>query len=165
MIILGIDPGTATTGYGVVRNRKSELRVLDYGCIFTDPKLDMPSRLSLIARNLRKIIKEYKPQVMAVENLFFFRNAKTAILVGQALGVVLFVGKSEKLEIFEFTPLQVKQAVVGYGRADKNQVQQMVKTILKMESIPKPDDAADALAVAICCSSIMKFEARVKNRK
>jgi len=163
MIILGIDPGTAITGYGVIENNKGKLKAIDHGCILTDKKLKMPERLDLLGEELKKIIKKYKPQAMAVEELFFFKNAKTVITVGQARGVVLFVGKNTGLDIHEYTPLQVKQAVVGYGRADKKQVQQMVKAILGLNEIPKPDDAADALAVAICCESSMKFESKIKN--
>ena len=169
MIILGIDPGTATTGYGVIENNKGKLKVVDYGCILTDKKLKMPERLDFLGEELKKIIKKYKPQAMAVEELFFFKNAKTIITVGQARGVILFIGenigKKTGLDIFEYTPLQVKQAVVGYGRADKNQVQQMVKSILGLNEIPKPDDAADALAVAICCESSLKFERKIMNHE
>ena len=173
MIILGIDPGTATTGYGVIENNQGKLKAVKYGCILTDKKLKMPERLDLLGEELKKIIKKYKPQAMAVEELFFFKNAKTIITVGQARGVILFIGKnvgkniSKKAEfdIYEYTPLQVKQAVVGYGRADKRQVQQMVKAILGLDSIPKPDDAADALAVAICCGSSIKFELKIKNQE
>ena len=168
MIILGIDPGTAITGYGVIENKQGKLKAVDYGCILTDKKLKMSERLDFLGEELKKIIKKYKPQAMAVEELFFFKNAKTIITVGQARGVILFVGKNigkkTGLDIYEYTPLQVKQAVVGYGRADKNQVQQMVKSILGLNEVPKPDDAADALAVAICCASSMKFEEKV-NRK
>jgi len=168
MIILGIDPGTATTGYGVVENNKGKLRAVDYGCILTDKKLKMPERLDFLAGELKKIIKKYQPQAMAVEELFFFKNTKTIITVGQARGVILFIGKNigkkTRLDIYEYTPLQVKQAVVGYGRADKKQVQSMVKAILGLKSIPKPDDAADALAVAICCDSSVKFEGKVKGK-
>ena len=168
MIILGIDPGTAITGYGVIENNEGKLKVIDYGCIFTDKKLKMPERLDLLGEELKKIIKKYKPQAMAVEELFFFKNAKTIITVGQARGVILFVGKNigkkTGLDIFEYTPLQVKQAVVGYGRADKKQVQSMVKAILGLNEIPKPDDAADALAIAICCDSSMKFERKVNSK-
>jgi len=168
MIILGIDPGTATTGYGVIESNKGKLKVVDYGCILTDKKSKMPERLDFLGEELKKIIKKYKPQAMAVEELFFFKNAKTIITVGQARGVILFVGKNigkkTGLDIFEYTPLQVKQAVVGYGRADKKQVQSMVKAILSLNEVPKPDDAADALAVAICCESSLKFERKV-NRK
>ena len=165
MIILGIDPGTATTGYGVIENNQGKLKVVDYGCILTDKKLEMPERLDLIASNLKNIIKKHKPQIMSVEELFFFKNAKTIITVGQARGVILFVGKNQGLKVCEYTPLQVKQAVVGYGRADKNQVQQMVKSILGLNEVPKPDDAADALAVAICCASSIKFESRIMNNE
>ena len=164
MIILGIDPGTAITGYGVIENNQGKLKAIDYGCILTDKKLKMPERLNLLGEELKKIIKKYKPQAMAVEELFFFKNAKTVITVGQARGVVLFVGKNTGLDIHEYTPLQVKQAVVGYGRADKKQVQQMVKAILALNEIPKPDDAADALAVAICCASSIKFEEKVNSK-
>jgi crossover junction endodeoxyribonuclease RuvC len=164
MIILGVDPGTATTGYGVIKSNKDKPEIIDYGCIFTDKELNMSDRLNLIAKEFKKIIKKHKPQAMAVEDIFFFKNAKTVITVGQSRGVILFVGKDSGLDIFEYTPLQVKQAVVGYGRADKKQVQSMVKAILGLKSIPEPDDAADALAVAICCASSMKFTASV-NRK
>ncbi|MDF1498150.1 MAG: crossover junction endodeoxyribonuclease RuvC [Patescibacteria group bacterium] len=164
MIILGIDPGTATTGYGVLKSQKNKLEVLDVGCIKTNKNLAIPERLDLIAKELKKIIKKYKPQIMAVEELFFFKNAKTVITVGQARGVILFVGKNQGLEIHEYTPLQVKQAVVGYGRAEKKQVQQMVKAIFGLNEVPKPDDAADALAVALCCESSMKFEKAVNKK-
>lgn len=163
MIILGIDPGTATTGYGVIENKGGKLIILDFGCICTDAKLDMPERLDLIAKKLKKIIKKHNPRIMAVEELFFFKNNKTIITVGQARGVILFIGKNQGLKVCEYTPLQVKQAVVGYGRADKNQIQQMVKAILNLKSTPKPDDAADALAVAICCANSIKFEEKVDN--
>ena len=168
MIILGIDPGTATTGYGVIENNQGKLKAIDYGCILTDKKLKMPERLDFLGEELKKIIKKYKPQAMAVEELFFFKNAKTIITVGQARGVILFIGKNigkkTGLDIFEYTPLQVKQAVVGYGRADKKQVQEMVKAILGLNEVPKPDDAADALAVAICCESSLKFEEKVNGK-
>ncbi len=161
MIILGIDPGTAVTGFGVIESNNSKLKVVDYGCIYTDAKLAMPERLDLIAKELKKIIKKHKPQIMAVEELFFFKNNKTIITVGQARGVILFIGKNSGLKVCEYTPLQVKQAVVGYGRAEKKQIQQMVKAILGLESAPKPDDAADALAVAICCANSIKFEEKI----
>ena len=168
MIILGIDPGTAITGYGVIENNQGKVKTIDYGCILTDKKLKMPERLDFLGEELGKIMKKYKPQAMAVEELFFFKNAKTIITVGQARGVILFVGKNigkkTGLDIYEYTPLQVKQAVVGYGRADKNQVQQMVKAIFGLNEVPKPDDAADALAVAICCASSMKFEEKVNSK-
>ncbi|MCK5332583.1 crossover junction endodeoxyribonuclease RuvC [Candidatus Parcubacteria bacterium] len=164
MIILGIDPGTATTGFGVLKSQNNKLEVLDVGCILTDKNLDMPERLDLIAKELKSIIKKHKPQVMAVEELFYFKNKKTVITVAQARGVVLFIGKNQGLEICEYTPLQVKQAVVGYGRAEKKQVQHMIKSILGLKEIPKPDDAADALAVAVCCESSVKFERKINKR-
>jgi len=173
MIILGIDPGTATTGYGVIENNQGNLKAIKYGCILTDKKLKMPERLDFLGEELKKIIKKYQPQAMAIEELFFFKNAKTIITVGQARGVILFIGtnagknisKKTGLDIYEYTPLQVKQAVVGYGRADKKQVQNMVKAILDLDEIPKPDDAADALAVAICCDSSIKFERKVNGNR
>ncbi len=166
MIILGIDPGTAITGYGVVESDKGKLKTVDYGCILTDKKMAMPERLDFLGEELKKIIKKYRPKIMAVEELFFFKNAKTIITVGQARGVILFIGKNigkkTGMDIFEFTPLQVKQAVVGYGRADKRQVQAMVKAILNLKETPKPDDAADALAIAICAASTAKFKSAIK---
>lgn len=165
MIILGIDPGTATTGFGVLESSGGKISAIDHGCILTDSKLEMPERLNLIGEQLKKIITKYKPHAIAVEELFFFKNAKTAISVGEARGVVLYIGKSMELEVFEYTPLQVKQAVVGYGRAEKKQVQNMVKMILGLNVIPKPDDAADALAVAICCANSMKLEGKINKSR
>ena len=163
MIILGIDPGTATTGYGIIDYQKSEFKVLDYGCILTKKGIDLADRLCLIVGELEKIIKKFHPKIMAVEEIFYFKNAKTVISVSQARGAILLTGKKNRLTIFEFTPLQVKQAVVGYGRADKKQVQAMVKAILNLKEIPHPDDAADALAIAICAASNLKFKLRVEN--
>lgn len=160
MIILGIDPGTAITGYGVLENSGGKLRMVENGCVLTDKELDMPSRLDILGQELKGLIARFSPEVMAIEELFFFKNKKTVISVGQARGVAVFVGQNAGLEIHEYTPLQVKQAVTGYGRADKKQVQMMVKNILKLKEIPKPDDAADALAVAICCASSINFERR-----
>lgn len=164
MVILGIDPGTATTGFGILESAGNKLSVIDYGCIYTDSKLEMPERLDIIGENIKKIISKYKPHAVAVEELFFFKNAKTVISVGQARGVVLYIGKNMKLDVFEYTPLQVKQAVVGYGRAEKKQMQNMVKMVLGLKFIPKPDDAADALAVAICCANSMKYSEKIKNQ-
>ena len=161
MIILGVDPGTAITGYGIIKikNQKSkiknngkDLELIDYGCIITKPNIDTSGRLLDLFKRLKRIIKKYKPDMMAVEDIFFFKNLKTAIKVSQARGVILLIGEQAKLSIFEYTPLQVKQSVVGYGRAEKRQVQKMVKILLKLKDIPKSDDAADALAIAICCA-------------
>lgn len=151
-----MDPGTATTGYGIIKKDKDKLICLEFGCILTRKQEDSEKRLEKIFDELVKIIKKWKPDTVAVENLFFFKNEKTAFSVGQARGVILLAATKEKLPIFEPTPLEVKQAVSGYGKADKNQVQQMVKLLLCLKEIPKPDDAADALAVAITCANTIK---------
>ena len=153
MIILGIDPGTATTGYGVIEKTKNEIKCVDYGCILTSKEFSDAERLKDINQQLNKVINEYKPDAMSIENVYFFKNLKTAMPVSQAKGVILFTAAKKKLPIYEFTPLQIKMAMVGYGRAEKKQVQQMVKLLLNIKELPRPDDAADALAVAICCSN------------
>lgn len=156
MIILGIDPGTAMTGWGVIEaqdkipGRGNRMRVVDYGCIKTDSKTDFSKRLEIIYQELNKIIKKYNPDIAAIEEIFFAKNVKTALKVGHARGVVILSAVNAGLEVAEYTPLEVKQALVGYGRAEKQQVQKMVKVLLCLKDIPKPDDAADALAVAIC---------------
>jgi len=152
MIILGIDPGTATTGYGVIKKSSDKLKAVDYGCIKTEAKLPTAQRLKEIDQQLAKIIKKYKPRKIAVEDIFFFKNLKTAVVVSQARGIALARAARMKVPVIEHTPLEVKQAVTSYGRADKRQVQEMVKLLLNLKEIPKPDDAADALAVAICCA-------------
>lgn len=149
-IILGIDPGIADTGYGVVKEEKGKLFSICYGSIKTSPQDDLITRLLALHKELDKIIKKYKPNLAAVEQLFFNKNVRTALIVGQARGVVLLTLKQNDLPIREFTPSQVKQAVSAYGKADKKQVQKMVKLILNLEELPYPDDAADALAAAIC---------------
>jgi len=151
MIILGIDPGLAITGYGVI-NETQKIELIDYGCIYTNLKFSTSERLKKIHQELKKIIKKYKPDKIAVEELFFAKNAKTALKVGEARGIILLTIKQNKIPLFEFTPLQVKQAVTSYGRASKQQIQQMIKAILNLKEIPKPDDAADALAIAITCA-------------
>lgn len=150
IIILGLDPGTATTGWGVIKEIRKEPKLEAFGCIETCKTKCIVDRLREIARDLEDIIKTYRPDEIAIEDLFFFKNLKTAIKVAQARGVLLLISGNSRVPVLEYTPLQVKQAVTGYGRADKGQVQYMVKEILKLKSIPKPDDAADALAVAIC---------------
>lgn len=151
MLVIGIDPGTATTGYGLVRdNQEGGLEVVDYGVILTQAGLPAEQRLLTLYQNLTKIILLHRPESGAVEKPFFQRNVTTAIGVGQARGVILLALAQAGLKIGEYTPLEVKQAVVGYGAADKNQVQQMVKALLGLKDIPRPDDAADALAIAIC---------------
>ncbi len=151
MIVLGVDPGTATTGYGVVReNTDGSLTALAYGVVLTPPSDTMPQRLLTLYQQLGGIVLLHHPTSGAVEKLFFQRNVTTAISVGQARGVALLTLAEAHLEVSEYTPMQVKQAVAGYGGADKRQVQEMVRAILALEELPKPDDAADALAVAIC---------------
>jgi len=149
MLVLGIDPGTAITGFGLVKKDRREL-LIDYGTITTPAGMDMPSRLCKINRELTAIINKYQPDAAAVEELFYHKNSKTVITVAQARGVALMTLAAGGLPIAEYTPLQVKQAVVGYGNAEKKQVQLMVQKILNMEELPRPDDAADALAIAIC---------------
>ncbi|SKC70205.1 crossover junction endodeoxyribonuclease RuvC [Maledivibacter halophilus] len=149
MIILGIDPGIAILGYGIIEYNGNSFKTLDYGAILTDSKQATPDRLKKIYSELERILDTYKPDAVAIEELFFNKNVKTAIAVGQARGVAILAAANKNVDIFEYTPLQVKQGVVGYGRAEKKQVQLMVKTFLNLKDIPKPDDVADALAVAI----------------
>ena len=149
MLILGIDPGTATTGYGLIEVQGSKLKVGACGCILTPAKQNQAKRLAHIFSELEKIIKKEKPDVVAIEKLFFINNIKTAMAVGEARGVCLLAAEKNRVPIFEYTPLQVKQSLTGYGKAEKKQIQMMVKIILKLKEIPKPDDMADALAIAI----------------
>lgn len=150
MRILGIDPGYAILGYGVIDVVGNRFKVVDYGAITTDTSMEMPERLKYIYHSLMEIIAETQPDEAAIEELFFNTNSKTAIKVGQARGVAVLACANSGLTIDEYTPLQIKQALTGYGRADKKQVQMMVKTILNLKEVPKPDDTADAVAAAIC---------------
>ncbi|MFN8673207.1 MAG: crossover junction endodeoxyribonuclease RuvC [Candidatus Sericytochromatia bacterium] len=151
MLVLGIDPGTATVGYGLLEIEGNDIKsILNYGIIQTPSKIPMQKRLKMIFDDMNELIETFKPDIMAIEELFFFKNSKTVITVSQARGVILLSATINNLEIYEYTPLQVKIALTGYGRADKNEVQNSVKDILNLEKIPKPDDAADALAIAIC---------------
>lgn len=162
MIILGIDPGTATTGYGVIKIKPQKSRLanttritwtveyLDDGIIVTDARQPVEQRLKKLHLGMSRIIKEYQPDVLVVEKLFFYKNLKTALPVSEARGIILLAAAQNKIEIKQYTPLEIKMTICGYGRADKKQVQRMVKEILKLKEIPKPDDAADALAVAAC---------------
>ena len=163
MIILGIDPGLAKVGYGAVKKSKKRIKCLGYGCIKTSPDNALQYRLNQIFNELNGLIKKYNPDVLVVEKLFFFKNAKTLIPVSEARGVLLLAAAKKKIPIYEFTPLQVKAAITGYGRAEKKQVQKMVKMLLDLEKIPQPDDAADALGLAICYTYLPKPPKITKN--
>ena len=158
-LALGIDPGTATTGYGLVRLMPDgELVAVDYGVILTPKEATPSARLEMLYDDLNKILKKHKPESAAVEKLFFSRNVTTGIAVGQARGVVLLALQKAGMEIYEYSPNEVKQAVAGYGFAEKRQMQEMVRTLLQLEKIPKPDDAADALAVAITHLNTARYD-------
>lgn len=157
MIILGIDPGFAITGYGIVEYIGNKYSVIDYGAITTPAGKPLSERLLTLYNSLEEIIEKYKPDAISVEELFINKNIKTALSVGHGRGVVILAAAKSGRKVFEYTPLQVKQSVVGYGRADKNQVQQMVKIILNLPKIPKPDDVSDALAIAICHGNSYKM--------
>jgi len=163
MIILGLDPGTAVTGYGIIKkpnNRNEKPKVVDFGCILTEQTLPAGQRLNKIHKELEKLIKKHKPDIISVESLFFFKNLKTVMPVSQAKGVILLAAAQKNIPVYEFTPLQVKMTIVGYGRAEKKQVQEMTKTLLDLSGFDlkknhrKKDDAADALGIAICASLI-----------
>lgn len=178
MRILGIDPGYAILGYGIVDMKGNHFSVCGYGAVTTEASMEMPDRLKHLYTQIMDIIQEYEPDVVSIEELFFNTNSKTAILVGQARGVAILACANSGLEIREYTPLQIKQGLVGYGRAEKKQIQIMVKTILNLNEVPKPDDTADALAAAIChghCAGhinkmekyekLMKSECNVSGRR
>ncbi len=152
-IILGIDPGIADTGYGIIKITNGNLINLAFGSIKTSKDDSLPNRILSLDKEIQKIIETYSPDIVSIEKLFFCNNSKTAFIVGQARGVILLAAARNNLPIREYTPLQVKVAVCGYGKAGKGQIQQSVKIILKMKEIAKPDDAADALAVAICSAT------------
>jgi crossover junction endodeoxyribonuclease RuvC len=150
MRIIGIDPGYAILGYGVVDMKSGKFSLVECGVVITEAGQSMPYRLKLLYGNLMEIINEHKPEAASIEELFFNSNAKTAIKVGEARGAAILACANSGLEIYEYTPLQIKQALSGYGRADKLQMQQLVKNYLNLSDPPKPDDAADAVAAAIC---------------
>jgi len=156
MIILGIDPGLAITGYGLIKfeTQNSKFEILKYGCIVTSAKIDFAQRLKIIYDELKRLVRKYQPQRVAIEKIYFAKNTKTAMQVGEARGVITLVAVQNKIPVFGYTPLQVKQCLTGYGQASKQQVQKMVKVILNLKEIPKPDDAADGLAVAIVCAQM-----------
>jgi crossover junction endodeoxyribonuclease RuvC len=161
MLVLGIDPGTAVTGYGLVRVDREVLEPVAYGVVTTPAGDALAHRLQHLYRELRELIDTYRPTEGSVEELFFARNARTALSVGHARGVILLALDQAGLPIYEYTPLQVKQAITGYGRASKDQVQQMVRILLGLDAIPQPDDAADALAIAICHANSHSLAARL----
>jgi len=161
VIILGIDPGTAAMGYGVIDRSGGRLRAIDHGCLVTSPDLPMPDRLLAIHGLLDDLLSLHQPAIVAVERLFFSRNVQTAIAVGQARGVVLLAAAQHGRTVREATPNEVKSAIAGYGAADKEQVQRMVQLVLGMAELPRPDDAADALAIAVCIANRMGQKDRV----
>ncbi len=163
MIILGVDPGTAITGYGIVQSDGSELGLIDYGAITTPADWLLPRRLVHIHRELGALIERHALTDAVVEKLFFSKNVRTALSVGQARGVALLAIAQAGIAVHEYTPLEIKQAVVGYGRADKNQIQQMVRMLLQLDAVPQPDDAADALANAICHAHSARMERLTKS--
>ncbi len=157
MIAIGIDPGTATTGYGIVKKEKDNtFSCIDYGVITTTKESPCASRLFSLGEKVSLLIKKYSPDILAIENIYFFKNIKTVIPVSQAKGVVMATAHKEGLPVYEFTPLEIKMSITGYGKADKKQMQEMIKITLALEEIPSPDDAADALGAAV--SGIIKKE-------
>jgi crossover junction endodeoxyribonuclease RuvC len=154
---MGIDPGIAILGYGLVEYKGNSFKVIDYGAVTTEAGTPMSYRLTVIHKQLTELLEKYKPDAFAIEELFFNKNIKTALTVGHARGVAIVAAANMEIPIYEYTPLQVKQAIAGYGRADKKQMQQMVKILLNLKEVPKPDDVADALAVAICHGNSSNF--------
>lgn len=165
MLILGIDPGTAIMGYGMIEQEKNRLKAVKYSCWRTAAGSSLPERLLILHESLSLLLEEYRPDCLAVEELFFNRNTTTALSVGQARGIVLLAGAQQGLPVYEYTPLQVKQAVVGYGKAEKTQVQQMVRSLLGLAAVPKPDDTADALAIAICHAHSFTWQRRMEEQR
>ena len=149
MIILGFDPGLATLGYGAVKSERGRTELLDYGVVLTPKNENLAVRLAMLEEGIREVIEKFAPDEIAVEELFFAKNITTGINVAHARGVLLLTAIKQCGRIYEYTPMQIKQALTGYGKADKHQIQQMVKTYLRLKNIPRPDDAADALAVAL----------------
>jgi crossover junction endodeoxyribonuclease RuvC len=162
MIIIGIDPGLAISGYGVVKYIGNKFEVLDYGAVLTDSCEEFPKRLKKIYDGYTRLFDLYKPDAVAIEELFYNKNAKTAIAIAEARGVHLLAAENCGIPLYEYTPLQIKQGIVGYGRAEKKQVQEMVRIILHLESVPKPDDVADGLAAAICHAHSLKYASDFK---
>ena len=160
MIILGIDPGIATMGYGVEdKDKNGNCRAIDYGVVVTPKEETLPVRLAILEEGVNKIIDRFAPEEVALEELFFTKNITTGIAVAQARGVTLLACVKKCGRLYEYTPMQIKQALTGYGRADKQQIQQVVTSLLRLKSVPRPDDAADALAIALCHAFTSRFGA------
>lgn len=157
MIVIGIDPGLATVGFGVIKTEKEKVTPISYGCIRTSPDKDTPLRLLEIYEEIVSLFEKYKPEVIAVEKLFFSKNVTNALSVSEARGVIFLAAQQQNIPIFEYTPNQVKQAITGSGRADKKQVQEMIKRLLGLDEIPEPDDAADGLSIALCHINMKNF--------
>ena len=164
MTILGIDPGTATTGFGIIQSVKksSDFSLVDFGVVSTNKKLSDAERLKILADDIEDLLKKFKPDALGIEKLFFTTNQKTVMTVSQARGVILLIAQTHRIPIFEFTPLQVKSFICGYGKAEKKQVQYVVQKTFKLKSVPKPDDAADALAIALCAGHHFTKNLRIK---
>ncbi len=162
MRIIGIDPGTATTGFSILESKDGKMSLLDFGCIRTQKGLSPEIRLNQIAQDMEELIKKWQPKKAAVEKLFFKKNVKTAISVAQARGVILQKLCEKGITINEYTPLEIKSQICGYGKADKKMVQQMVKIVLGLKQTPKPDDAADAIAASICLANSVNLMARIQ---
>lgn len=160
--MLGIDPGIARTGYGIIEKESSGLKVREYGTIKTDPGPSFQARIKELCGELKKVIRKHRPEIAAIEKVFFNKNIKTAIITGQVIGAVILTCADLSVEIVEFTPLQIKQSIVGYGRAEKAQMQKMTQLLLGLEEMPKSDDAADALAVAVTYINLQKYREFVK---
>ena len=157
MRILGIDPGIAIVGYGVVDKEGNRYKTVAYDAVTTKAHTPLEERLEIVYNGIVELIKEYRPDAMSIEELFFNNNAKTALTVGQARGVIILAAVQNHIPVYEYTPLQVKQALTGYGRASKTQIQQMMKSMLGLSEVPKPDDVADALAIAVCHGNSIRF--------
>lgn len=165
MRLLGIDPGVAITGYSIVEEISNDFCLIDSGCIRTKSDLPPEQRLEAIYNRVTELITEFKPQALSIEKIFFSKNVRTAFQVGEARGVIILAASKSSLTLFEYTPLQVKQAVAGYGKADKGQVQRMVKMLLRLTEIPAVDDEADAMAVALCHLQNRRYQEAVKGGK
>ena len=163
MMVLGIDPGTARLGYGLIKKEGAKLLHVEHGCLETPKQMPQAERLHTLFEQLEEIIQKHKPELMGVEKIFFAKNVKTAMTVSEARGIILLKAQMHKLRILEHTPMQIKQAVSGYGGADKRQVQEMVCRLMSLREIPKPDDAADALAVAYCTAVSESLQAKISH--